>query len=235
MPMACGLLRPTVVLPAEADAWPDERVRVVLLHELAHVRRRDCLTQAVADAACALFWFNPLAWMAVRELRRERERACDDMVLAAGTRGPDYAAHLLDIARAMRGASLDSVFSSGVAMAHRSELEGRLMAILDDARPRRALTARGLALASTFSMVLVAPLAAMNPWVFDETTNNAGQLPTPSPSPSPSPSPPPSPSPSPSAGRGRDTATAKARVRPTSTRAWRRRPPRRSRPTCRRR
>jgi HEAT repeat protein/beta-lactamase regulating signal transducer with metallopeptidase domain len=173
MPIACGLLRPTVVLPAEADQWPDERVRVVLLHELAHVRRRDCLTQAVADAACGIFWFNPLAWMAVRELRRERERACDDEVLAAGTTGPDYAAHLLDIARAMRGASLDSVFSSGVAMAHRSELEGRLMAILDDARPRRALTTRGLALASTFSMVLVAPLAAMNPWVFEDTINAA--------------------------------------------------------------
>ena len=88
MPIACGVIRPTVVLPAAADDWPDDRVRVVLLHELAHVRRRDCLTQAVADAACAVFWFNPLAWMAVRELRRERERACDDMVLAAGTPGP---------------------------------------------------------------------------------------------------------------------------------------------------
>jgi beta-lactamase regulating signal transducer with metallopeptidase domain len=175
MPIACGVWKPAVVLPAEADAWPSERLRVVLLHELAHVRRRDCLTQAVADAACAVFWFNPLAWMAVRELRRERERACDDMVLAAGTSGPDYAEHLLAVARAMRGASLDAVFSSGVAMAHRSELEGRLMAILDDARPRRALTARSLALASTLSLSLAAPLAAMNPWVFEDTLDDAEQ------------------------------------------------------------
>jgi beta-lactamase regulating signal transducer with metallopeptidase domain len=202
MPIACGVMRPTVVLPADADAWPDERVRVVLLHELAHVRRRDCLTQAIADAACAVFWFNPLAWMAVRELRRERERACDDMVLAAGTKGPDYAAHLLDIARAMRGASLDSVFSSGVAMAHRSELEGRLMAILDDARPRRGLTARGLVLASTFSMAIVTPLAAMNPWVFDEEASAVSQLPTPRPAPTPTPTPTPTPRPSQSIGRG---------------------------------
>jgi beta-lactamase regulating signal transducer with metallopeptidase domain len=172
MPIACGVLRPTVVLPAEADTWPEDRVRVVLLHELAHVRRRDCLTQTVADAVCAVFWFNPLAWMAVRELRRERERACDDMVLSAGMPGPDYAAHLLEIARAMRRASLDSVFSSGVAMAHRSELEGRLMAILDEARPRRALSTRGLALATVFSLTLVVPLAAMNPWVQEE--NNDG-------------------------------------------------------------
>lgn len=202
MPIACGVLRPTVVLPVEADAWPDERVRVVLLHELAHVRRRDCLTQAVADAVCAVFWFNPLAWMAVRELRRERERACDDMVLAAGTKGPDYAAHLLEVARAMRGASLDSVFSSGVAMAHRSELEGRLMAILDDARPRRGLTARGLALASTFSMAIVAPLAAMNPWVYDEGTDAVTQLATPTPSPTPTPTPTPTPRPHVASGKG---------------------------------
>ena len=193
MPIACGVVRPTVVLPTNADTWPDERVRVVLLHELAHVRRRDCLTQAVADAACAVFWFNPLAWMAVRELRRERERACDDMVLAAGTKGPDYAAHLLDIARAMRGASLDSVFSSGVAMAHRSELEGRLMAILDDARPRRGLTARGLVLASTFSMAIVTPLAAMNPWVYEDEASAVSQLPSPTPSPTPRPTPRPTP------------------------------------------
>jgi beta-lactamase regulating signal transducer with metallopeptidase domain len=54
MPMAAGYLRPTVALPAEADAWPDERVTSVLLHELAHIRRRDCLTQLAASTTCAL-------------------------------------------------------------------------------------------------------------------------------------------------------------------------------------
>ena len=64
MPMAAGYLRPTVALPAEADAWPDERVTSVLLHELAHIRRRDCLTQLAASTTCALYWMNPLAWYA---------------------------------------------------------------------------------------------------------------------------------------------------------------------------
>jgi beta-lactamase regulating signal transducer with metallopeptidase domain len=163
MPMAAGYLRPTVALPAEADAWPDERVTSVLLHELAHIRRRDCLTQLAASTTCALYWMNPLAWYAARALRRERERACDDAVLVAGTAGPTYAEHLLDVARAARHVTTPT-WSGGVAMAHRSELEGRLMAILDDARNRQSVSYGAAGLAGILCLGLVAPLAALDPW-----------------------------------------------------------------------
>ena len=114
---------------------------MVLLHELAHVKRRDCLTHLVAQIACAAYWFNPLAWMAARRLRTERERACDDLVLASGTRGSDYADQLLDIARVMRAGRFPAVLAgASLAMAQRSQLEGRLMAILDPSVPRRGLT-----------------------------------------------------------------------------------------------
>ena len=99
MPVATGLFRPSVIMPADADTWSENRLRVVLLHELAHVRRRDCLTHVLAQAACAFYWFNPLAWLAVKRARAERERACDDLVLACGTRGSEYADLLLEMAR----------------------------------------------------------------------------------------------------------------------------------------
>jgi beta-lactamase regulating signal transducer with metallopeptidase domain len=161
MPMAWGLWRPRVLLPAEADSWPMSRQRVVLLHELAHVKRRDCLTQLLAQLACAGYWFNPLVWMAARRLRAEREHACDDLVLSAGTRGSDYADHLLDLARSLRTAPAPGW--SAVAMAHRSQLEGRLMAILDPAVPRRSPTRAASLVCAILAAVCVVPLAALRP------------------------------------------------------------------------
>jgi hypothetical protein len=90
------------VLPASADEWGDDRRRAVLLHELAHVARRDCLVQRIAACACAFYWPHPGVWWAARRLRTERELACDDRVLASGAAARDYAGHLLDIAHAFR-------------------------------------------------------------------------------------------------------------------------------------
>ena len=165
MPMAWGILRPAVLMPSDADAWPVERLRIVLLHELAHVRRRDCLTHMLAQIACAGHWFNPLAWMAARRARTERERACDDLVLAAGTRGPDYATELIEIARVMRAGRFPAVLAgASLAMAHRSELEGRLLAILDPTVRRAGISRLKGAAATAMFAVAVMPLASMQPW-----------------------------------------------------------------------
>src|SRR5262249_14971111 len=96
MPMTCGLFRPAVLLPAGASEWNASRLRVVLLHELAHVRRGDVATHLLARIAFSLVWWNPLAWFGWRQIVNEGERATDDLVLAAGERATDYAGQLLE-------------------------------------------------------------------------------------------------------------------------------------------
>ncbi|MBC7790732.1 MAG: HEAT repeat domain-containing protein [Anaerolineae bacterium] len=128
MPFACGVLRPTIVLPAESDSWTIERRRAVLLHELAHVRRHDLVGHMLGRVACAVYWFHPLVWTAAKRLRSESERACDDLALACGARASDYAEHLLDIVTSVRR---DATPSAALAMARRKEFEGRMLAILD--------------------------------------------------------------------------------------------------------
>jgi beta-lactamase regulating signal transducer with metallopeptidase domain len=135
IPFACGAWQSTIVVPAAAAEWSEERRQVVLLHELAHVRRRDLLGQELGRLACAFYWFHPLVWIAARRLRAESERACDDLVLACGARASEYAGHLLDILAASRGHGAPA---TALPIARRREFEGRLLAILDGSRQRRA-------------------------------------------------------------------------------------------------
>jgi TonB family protein len=159
MPMTFGILRPAVFLPSDAVEWTEQRRRIVLLHELAHVSRGDVATQLLARLAVIVNWWNPLAWTAWREFLKERERATDDLVLHAGACASDYASHLLDIARAMQVAP--NLGWAAVAMARRSQLEGRLLAILDSGVNRKT-AGRASALAAVLAaMALVAPLAAV--------------------------------------------------------------------------
>ena len=138
MPMVWGIWRPKLLVPAESGTWSTERRRVVLLHELAHVKRWDCLWQMVVQVACAVYWFHPLVWVVRRSMQAECERACDDLVLEAGSKPSDYASHLLEIASGLHAERLSGV--AAIAMARPSRLEGRLLAILDVKRSRSALT-----------------------------------------------------------------------------------------------
>jgi TonB family protein len=154
--MVWDSVRPVVLLPVEALEWTAERLRVVLLHEFAHVRRGDLWTHAMARLATLLYWWNPLAWIAWREFLRERERATDDLVLRMGTGASDYAGHLLEIARTMR---VDAPVA--VAMIRRSELEERMMAILDTKTNRRNAGAAVVAGVLMVALAVGVPLAAM--------------------------------------------------------------------------
>ena len=137
VPLACGLFRPAVVLPRGAAEWPAARLATVLRHELAHIRRWDLAAQALGQMVCCLYWFNPLAWMAARRLRQERERACDDAVLSAGIQPHEYAADLVDLARGM--AARRRAWGDAPAMAEACDLEARVRALFDGSRNRRPL------------------------------------------------------------------------------------------------
>lgn len=159
MPMTFGLLRPAIFLPADATEWNEDRRHMVVLHELAHVRRGDVAAHLLARLALCFYWWNPLAWVAWREFLKEREHATDDLVLRTGARASDYAAHLLDVARSMQPAT--GIGWAAVAMARRSQLEGRLLAILDSNVNRRAIERATLAITAIAAVVLMAPLAAI--------------------------------------------------------------------------
>jgi HEAT repeat protein/beta-lactamase regulating signal transducer with metallopeptidase domain len=183
MPFACGLLRPTIVLPSSAEAWSVERRQAVLMHEYAHISRGDLAMNTLSHVVRSIYWFHPLAWIAAHRIRVEGERACDDAVLRAGARPSDYAEHLLSIVRTVGS----SVPSAALAMARKSDFEGRLLAILEPGIPRFGLTRwRAAALAALF-LFAVMPLAAMAPAaatiVADEailnTTDVVPQEPTP--------------------------------------------------------
>ena len=134
-PHVAGLFTSVVMLPPSAADWSVESRQAALVHELMHIRRGDRRTQAIAQIACGVYWFNPLVWYASAALARERERACDDEVLRLGARPSAYASLLLDLARSQSTWTP----ATALSMARPSAIEGRLLAILGDA----ARTPRG--------------------------------------------------------------------------------------------
>lgn len=167
MPMTFGTRQPTIVIPSVAGTWTADRWRAVLLHELAHIARRDCLTQWVAAVTCAIYWVHPGVWFAARRLRVERELACDDRVLQVGTVARDYAEHLLDLAYTLGG---DRAPALVVSMARPGQLEGRMLAVLDAARNRAAPALRSRMTGLVIAAALVTPLAAAETMLVPDTT-----------------------------------------------------------------
>jgi beta-lactamase regulating signal transducer with metallopeptidase domain len=159
MPMTWGVLRPRLLLPETSEAWPEERRRVVLLHELAHAWRWDYATNLLTRLACAVWWFNPLVWLAARRMAAERERACDDIVLNHGANPAEYAEQLLEIAAGLRPGGWAE--PAGIAMARPTKLEARLRAILDANRNRAALTRAAVFSALLILTVILIPVAMM--------------------------------------------------------------------------
>jgi beta-lactamase regulating signal transducer with metallopeptidase domain len=159
-PLAAGITAPFIVLPADSNEWREDHREVVLRHELSHIGRGDAFICLLSGVACAIYWFNPLVWIAARRLRSEQEHACDDSVISLGTPPAEYAAHLLEVARSARDIGMSSFVS--VAMARPSQLEGRLLAVLNE-RSRDRLTRTRGAGAVMVALVLLSAISAVRP------------------------------------------------------------------------
>jgi beta-lactamase regulating signal transducer with metallopeptidase domain/protocatechuate 3,4-dioxygenase beta subunit len=159
VPMTWGVVCPIVLVPGVWREWPLQRQRIVLVHELAHVKRCDAAFQLLARLACTFYWFHPLVWYALRRLRIERELACDDCVLMAGERPSDYAQQLLGIARDCRVVAMPAV----LAMAHSTSLERRVRALLDEAHSHLPISRAAGRLAFLCAALVLTGVAAVGP------------------------------------------------------------------------
>jgi carboxyl-terminal processing protease len=163
VPMTWGAWRPLILIPQGSQSWTEECLEMVLTHELAHVKRGDFVTGLLGRLACALYWFNPLAWLASVRIRVEQERACDDLALSRGLDPAAYARCLLEVLS--QAAAAGPLRTLATTMAATGPLEQRLRSILDpsQARARRPL-GRGYKVVAVLAAVcLVATLAAGRP------------------------------------------------------------------------
>ncbi|HSL72206.1 MAG TPA: M56 family metallopeptidase [Longimicrobiales bacterium] len=163
-----GLFRPRVLLPAHADRWDEDRVRIVLCHEIAHVVRHDWFVQISAEVLRTIYWFNPLLWLVCNRLRRESEQACDDVVLEQGVPAGAYATTLLDLARICRPSASTWASAMLMLMARPSTLERRIGAMLNPGLNHRTLTRRAIIITVVALLSVTLPTA-----VFRTVAQNA--------------------------------------------------------------
>jgi beta-lactamase regulating signal transducer with metallopeptidase domain/Flp pilus assembly protein TadD len=160
--MTSGMRRPLLFIGKVARLWEVERRRIVLLHELAHVRRGDWIALILAELAVALYWFHPVAWWLGRRVRRDAETACDDLVISSGTKPSVYAGHLLGIFRSLGSPSHPVAPALAIARPH--HFEERLRAILD---PRSAREEKSRSRATFYAAGLLTAavaVAVVEPW-----------------------------------------------------------------------
>lgn len=161
VPMTWGVLRPRILVPEAADEWSEECRRNVLLHELAHVRRRDYCFQLLTRLVAAVFWFHPLVWIAVRRVRLEQERACDDYVLRSGVRPSEYARQLVGLARSL--SSVRNPAHLGGVGASRSDFLRRMRSLLWAERRYRPVSTGGMIVPTAAVGGAALVLAALQP------------------------------------------------------------------------
>jgi beta-lactamase regulating signal transducer with metallopeptidase domain len=171
-PMTWGHTRPVLLLPSVARDWSADRLKSVMLHELAHVERGDWIVSLGSEIVCAMFWFNPVVWVIRKRLELESESAADDRVISMGVPRTQYASHLVELLRDLN--RFPKAAEAAVAMARPGRLDTRVKAILEDRRSRRKI--HGAATLGLVTLVsgMVVLVGAAGPTVIREANISIG-------------------------------------------------------------
>ncbi len=169
--MVWGFLRPRIILPDDYGSWPDEKLEVVLRHEMAHIVRHDNFFIILALIASALYWFNPLIWVLIRKLNLTREVSCDDYVLNRGVRSSVYATYLMEIIQ--RGGGFKKAVISPVMATYTSNIKRRLNHVLNDQIKRKTIRLSAAYLIVILTLCMVLPISAISVWSYTEHEREA--------------------------------------------------------------
>lgn len=177
-PAVVGLLRPVLLMPSGiADRLTTAQLQSVIAHEVCHVRRRDNLTAALQMLVEAIFWFHPLVWWIGARMIEERERACDEGVLAMWNQPEVYAEGILNVCRFYVESKLACVAGvSGADLKKRVEIimTHRTVLGLNAARKILLATATAVAIATpVVTGLLGAPRAAARESASQTDASNA--------------------------------------------------------------
>ena len=161
-PATVGFFRPVIVLPErllESDA--SEELTTALCHEMAHVRRRDCLMNLICECVLLPLVFHPAAWLLKRRIEETRELACDEAAAGLLVSAPEYARSLVNLAQSIapRTSAFSPRYTLGVFDAN--ILEERIMRLLDNRPQESPRRARLLLGGATLALVVAAMAAGM--------------------------------------------------------------------------
>ena len=162
-PVITGLLNPVLLLPRNSTTWNSDTLRMVILHELGHLQRRDLWTNMAANIACTLHWFNPLVWILRKRLMNECEYACDAHIIAHGADPKRYIHALCDVAESCQQTPSPSLTpTTALAMANTASLKERVSNVLHS-QPKNSrwivISILALSATATIAFTVVRPQA----------------------------------------------------------------------------
>ena len=163
VPFVSGIFRPRLIMPSHAKTWPSRRLKNILHHELAHVKRKDILIQFLAQVVCSIYWVNPLVWILERQLFLERERACDDMALGQDIKASEYAGHLMEVLEEMGNKTYNNLWVI-TAMAEGTDFKDRILSILNPTAQRRSPQRMHFRVVIVLALLFLLPFGAFSPW-----------------------------------------------------------------------